>query len=419
MKNKKSNNQEMLALGKHASREDVLLRLLGASIKAIPLSYGGYERLDGGLFDFVNQSPEEIADWAKRKKFNIGVNLGYQSHNLFVVTFFSKADYEDFSGSFCGFDNWVSTEGSNYHVWLYLGDCKAETLQTPKYTIQTQGIILAPLSSKPNGDICSWVRRKGKHPSIVSEDEIKKIFPHLITQVKYINQTQNLKIFIKTEEIIQAIVAALNTSWPGRSGLSQLKVYIALCRRADLESIENFRATDRETSLLAGVSKATEKSAKRELLKLEIVYPVKSAGITKHYGLNVNFFPGKKVSSQIANMILPILNNDAFSRNALNPSGAQIYCSLLFSPQRKLMDICRKTGRGYSTVKKAIKILEKEGLVKKENGAWIALPCNKKRLDEIAKTYGVDGRHQKRKATYIRERINFVSFRMKKALAQI
>ncbi|MCX6059185.1 MAG: hypothetical protein NTW69_13655 [Chloroflexi bacterium] len=416
MKSKISENEILLALWKYDSREDALARFLSCNIKAIPLIYGGYERMDGNLLDLVSQHPADMVKIAKHKKFNVGVELGPQSGNLFIINFFSKADYTDFSRSSHGLDKWVSTEGSNYHVWLYLEDGTAQGIQTSTYAIQTQGIILAPPSSSPDGDICSWIKRKGMHPPIVNHEEIKIIFPQLIIQTKHISQTQDLRIFIKNELIRQLIISALSMSWPGQGGLSLLKVIIACFRRADLEQINDFRAALSEISLLASMSKKTARKVLKELVRMGVLFYVKTNSFSDHYGINLKFFEANMVSSEIANMVLPILNHDLFSRTALNPSSAQILCSLLLRPRRTLKDISDETGRGYSTVKKSIQIMEKEGLVEKKNGVWIVLPCDKKKLDGLAKSYGVDGKYQKKKAKYRLATRRFVAFRTRKAL---
>jgi hypothetical protein len=394
------------------SLEEAFQMSYGLNVKTIPLVYGGCERLDENLLECVSQVPGDVIRMSRNKKSNVGIELGHNSRNLFVATFSSKADYDEMRSTMRGYDKWVSTEGSNYNIWFFLKDGIAEDCQTLKYKIQAQGIILAPPSVDQNGGFCSWLKREDIFPPSLHKDEIKDFFPQFNIKALNPQYLDDLQLNIKNEEVRQAIVFASTVSWPGRSGTSLCKVYIALCLRANQESIDNFRASDREVSEIAATSDKTARIAKKVLIKIKAVYPVENNSITNHYRLNRDFFRKSVVSTHCAGLILPILNNDAFSRTGINPSGARIYSLLLINPQATIKGISQTIGIGYSTAKKEMQILKDNNLVVYKDGRWFAIPGSKSKLKKIAESYGVCGKAKKRKMVHKQQRAKFISSSM-------
>lgn len=380
----------------------------GFGAKPIPLAYGGYDRLDNNILDLTKEVPGDIIRMIGDRKSNIGIELGRNSRNLFVVTIPSEY-FEEMPPALRDLAKWISTVGSIYHLWFFLKGGLAANYQTEKYNIQAEGIILAPPSVDHNGEFCSWIKREDIFPPSIDKNTAAMIFPHF--NIKPLNplQLNDLQLNIRKEEIKQAIAFAVTRRWDGRATSSTFKLYVACCLRADLEDLDCFRASDRELSEIANLSEKTVRAHKIILTEMGAIYSARLINQTSHYGLNQDFFKHSEIPDHNAGFILPILNNDAFSRQGLNPSGAHIYSMLMIAPQASYKDISRTTGISYSTVKKTMELLIAKGLVIFKNGHWHAVPSSKILLEKIAKNYGVHGRAKRRKLLHKHERNKFIS----------
>jgi len=71
--------------------------------------------------------------------------------------------------------------------------------------------------------------------------------------------------------------------WPGRTGNSDKRVFIACAQKAELDGINNFRASEREISELAGVHRKTARNAIRRLVQDQYLKKVPSNDLAFHY----------------------------------------------------------------------------------------------------------------------------------------
>jgi hypothetical protein len=89
-------------------------------------------------------------------------------------------------------------------------------------------------------------------------------------------------------QIDRVITWAENRPWPGRIGLTDRKVFLACCERAQIESVDSFRASQRETAEKAGVHKDTAKRALKRLCEAGLIKKVVTDDLAHHFALRLD-----------------------------------------------------------------------------------------------------------------------------------
>jgi DNA-binding MarR family transcriptional regulator len=393
------------------NRDDLInsaSRFTDLGFKVLPVNLNDHKNCNDYV-SHVDRLSSAFLPYLFKPGVNMAIELGRHSKNLFVVVCNNRSDYETLCSSYPDYVKWVTTEGEKYNIWLLLtGGYIKENKQFGCYEVRGKGNNFMPPSVMPDGQFCVWMDREGNLPPAIGIEEIQKLFPNItIRTTKNLQQTGELRLHIKDENIRQLILIAKDMQWPGRDGPNLQKAYIAFCRRADLEGSACFRATNREIAILASISPSTAFRAREKLEKLNLIYRIEKKG--NYFGLNFDHLVQSEIMPLVANCMLPCLNHDAFNYGALGASAGQILMSLVDKPQKSIKDIKKETGRGYSTVRSAIKDLSKAKLVCKTAGKWVANLPTSTCLKKIAEENGTLGNFKIRKHRINQERRNFAA----------
>lgn len=398
-------------------RKDILARLQANKILVNIKDPETGEQLDKGLLDMAGFTPTVLIKKAEEVgRFNIEMVLGKRSRGLIAISF---NNYDAFQKRTSAFDKnkvWQVCHGDTYIILLRLADGEIEPLKTCDFEVKNSGTIPAPTCIDNNGEYASWVYPVHFDLPTLTASEVKNLFPEITINKGYRKKPGSR--YITKSELAPYIYGVILTKWDGRSGTSRLKALIALIHRADAEDIENFRATDRETALLAGMSKEAFQNARNWLVQKGYISRVpdkKEVFKKNHYRINKDKFPSPELSPKKTKQILkilPILNSDAFSWGGLNPSGAQIYCILLLNGPMNCSELTSITGRGKSTINKSIVKLSDAKFILKNNDQISAISFTTNRLEKTAIQLGVDGRYKNRRKKYHHERALFYKWNL-------
>lgn len=212
-------------------------------------------------------------------------------------------------------------------------------------------------------------------------------------------------------QMVQAALRwAAQTAWPGRTGPTDAKAYVACCNRALRMHGVEFRATVRE---MAEDLAVTEKTAGRALWRLENRHRLLSLAGSNAYGshtyrLRLDEIPDLTTQNMDACQIrLP--SHDAFFTGGLTPASWQIHISLANNPENNgfgftVSQVQRNTGRGWSTCKSSLEQLQHFGLALEQGNRWFVLPMTDEKLDAIAGDCGTTGTLEKMRQRHQIER---------------
>lgn len=215
---------------------------------------------------------------------------------------------------------------------------------------------------------------------------------------------------------------ALDHPWPGRTGSSDRRIYLAHLGIAHTAGKLTYQASTRTLGELGGVSHRTAGRATRRLCETGLISLEKKSvrDLAPVYNLilpqNVDALPhDKEVREWVS-----IYSHDVFRCGGLSHSAAEIYQSLLKHPGT-IEDLVRRTGRTAPTVsnwlERMSRLIDLETgeiikLVRNKGENWYALEVD---LDRVAEILGTKGTGKRQKQQHNRERLlhrrslNFIS----------
>ena len=207
-------------------------------------------------------------------------------------------------------------------------------------------------------------------------------------------------------------------AWPGRTGVTDRQVLLALWQRASLDKSHVFRASLREIVELAGVGKqAVIASLARLQTAIDSLPLIQRMEANTLSGAACYRFLLANMESAVChtiNEVIPvdsdgvisdnITAHDAFHLKALGKSALVIWLALLARQDMTQEEIVAATGKARSTVLSALHRLAGAGLTKGLVGRWEGIPASDPILNAIAETYGTYGCAAARAAHHRKER---------------
>ena len=249
---------------------------------------------------------------------------------------------------------------------------------------------------------------------------------------------------------------AENRPWPGRTGNVDRAVFLALCRRLRMESgIMPVRGSIREVAELAGVSRDTAHKSLGRLAKQGLICAHVAEDTAHRYDLTVDV--SQEFTAAVASGVAhdkdsrslqgcrtasychgdgppleahdkdggspqgcrtasychgdgpPLEAHDVWQPGALGKSAWSVWVALLRNPGQTTGQLVTGTGRGRSTVKRALSLLTTHGLVTSRDCQHQALDATLDLLDKVASRLGTSGKAARRKALHGQERALYVT----------
>jgi predicted transcriptional regulator len=219
---------------------------------------------------------------------------------------------------------------------------------------------------------------------------------------------KEITVYPYMEKIRGAVDWATEKSWDARTGNTDGQVFLACCKRAMIEGINNFRATEREIANLANIARKTAGKSLGRLVKENILEVIQDKSSGKHYKISqeaqdypikstVLYFNGVMSSS--------LIEHDVWHPNALGKTSYIVYQFLLTNGGKNILEISEGTNKSKDRVTEALDKLSRYRLTLEKDGIWIAImPRYKRYLNVIAMVLGTFGMAEKRKQQYQKER---------------
>lgn len=234
-----------------------------------------------------------------------------------------------------------------------------------------------------------------KHPKEWLKTYMLKPARELIQVAPYIDKVKN------------SILWADSRTWNPRTGSTDKQVFLACCKRAMIEGMNSFRATEREIGELANITRQTARNSLRRLVQDNIleITPDKLTGT--HYKIKeeAQDYPNKATVIYIIGLMSsPLITHDAWHPKALGKTSYNVYQYLLENNEKNVQEISSAIQKSVDTVERALDKLGKYRLAFEKEDVWSARPANKRYFDYIAKKLGTLGIAEKRKQQYQAER---------------
>jgi predicted transcriptional regulator len=212
------------------------------------------------------------------------------------------------------------------------------------------------------------------------------------------------------DKINRAVNWASSQTWNNRTGAIDKIVFLACCKRAMIEGVNNFRASEREIAELANTTRKTARKSLRRLVRnsvLEIVYD-RASGMHYKIRSDIQDYPNKSTVLYFVNgvMSLSLIQHDVWHPKALGKTSHIIYQFLLANEGKTIPEISEGIKKSKASVTKALEKLSHFRLASKIDGVWSAILRNNRYFDIIARILGTFGVAEKRKQEYQREREN-------------
>jgi len=309
------------------------------------------------------------------------------------------------------------------HFFPYL-DIRFQNISLPSKAHRI--LVLGDTSSYPsnseaeNAAVWSLVRA-GYDDELIIQLFYKYCPPHFAERNEsedwliefYINPArEKIKVIPYQKKIRNAVHWVNEQPWKGRAGSSDRLILLALCERARLEGLNNFRATQREVVEISGLHRSTVKKSIKRLIDYGFIARVNSKGSDSQYLLSEDLHnhPINVSNCNINGSFMSLKKHDIWQPKALGRTSLEIYEKIV-DKALSLEELEKIIGKHKQTIIRAIKEkLEKEGLATQKDNKWIGTKVDEITLDQIAEKFGTLGTSKRRKKEHEKERENFAYY---------
>jgi len=209
------------------------------------------------------------------------------------------------------------------------------------------------------------------------------------------------------------IAWAASTPWPGRTGTSDRKTYLAHAAICAETGKQIYYASCRELAERSGIGTMTASRATKRLIRAKLVQTAGRPAFEAAIEYELLPIPQERASCSDTAEATAILAHDLFRFHGLGSSAGEVWMVLMRETGKgwRVTELAQTTGRSRSTVKRALERMELIinrctgevfSIVERRGDIWYALPdADLDRMADLLGTAGA-GERQRRKNDYDR-----------------